>query len=242
MRIAPRRGDGDTRRFLPADRSACPFNGGLPAAVLPPAQLRTSMLARHSRRILTQNRAFVRFEGRRFWRPRGNACFDIRQLVYSKMTKPGRPARLKGAPCGWIRRASKAAAALMSQPRHQYPPWSQGRDPRPELLQQLREHGFLVGEEADRVLCLPAPNYPQLYDADTLCSVLGTPTPAASGAKVDRDGCVFPAPKNPAPIQFGSRGTSHRPRARRTWALVTRLGRVAVLRRDSPQRRDILSQ
>jgi hypothetical protein len=41
------------------------------------------MFARHSRRSLTQNGAFGRFEGRRFWRPRGKACFDIRQLVYS---------------------------------------------------------------------------------------------------------------------------------------------------------------
>ena len=63
VRIAPRRGDGDTRRFLPADRRACTFNGGLPAAVLPPAQLRTPMLARHSRPILTQNRAFGVLKG-----------------------------------------------------------------------------------------------------------------------------------------------------------------------------------
>jgi len=82
----PEGGDGDTRRFLPADRSACPFNGGLPAAVLPLAQLRTPMLARHSRRFPTQNRASVRFEGRRFWRLRGKACFDIRQLVYYSFT------------------------------------------------------------------------------------------------------------------------------------------------------------
>jgi hypothetical protein len=82
VRIAPSRGDGDTRHFPPAYRRACRFNGGLPAAVLPLAQLRTPMFARHSRRVLTQNRAFGRFEGRRFWRPRGKACFDIRQLVY----------------------------------------------------------------------------------------------------------------------------------------------------------------
>jgi len=86
VRIAPRRGDGDTRRSPPADRRACPFIGWLPAAVLPPAQLRTPILARHSRRFLTQNRAFGRFEGRRFWRSRGKAFFDIRQLVYC-MTK-----------------------------------------------------------------------------------------------------------------------------------------------------------
>jgi len=33
VRIAPRR--GDTRRFPPANRCACPFNGGLIAALLP---------------------------------------------------------------------------------------------------------------------------------------------------------------------------------------------------------------
>jgi len=84
-----RRGDGDTRRFRTAYRRACPFNGGLPAAVLPPAQLRTPMIARHSRRFLTQNRAPGRFEGRKFWRPRGKACFDIRQLVYSLLPSSG---------------------------------------------------------------------------------------------------------------------------------------------------------
>jgi len=36
--------------FPPAYRRACPFKGGLPAAVLPPAQLRTPMFAQHSRR------------------------------------------------------------------------------------------------------------------------------------------------------------------------------------------------
>jgi len=40
------------------------------------------MFARHSRRFLNQNRAPGRFEGRKFWRLRGKACFDIRQLVY----------------------------------------------------------------------------------------------------------------------------------------------------------------
>jgi len=58
------------------------FNGGLPAAVLPPAQLRTPMFARQSRRFPTLNRAPGRFEGRKSWRPSGKACFDIRQLVY----------------------------------------------------------------------------------------------------------------------------------------------------------------
>ena len=68
VRIAPRRGGGDTRRFTPAYRRACPFKGGLPATVLPPPQFRTPLFARHSRRFITQNKAFGRFEGRKFWR------------------------------------------------------------------------------------------------------------------------------------------------------------------------------
>ena len=69
------------------------------------------------------------------------------------------------------------------------------------------------------------------YDAATLGSVLGTASPADSGAKFDRDGCVFPPRKHV--FQFGLRGTGHRPSACRTWPLASRLGRVAVLRRAS---------
>jgi len=91
--VPQRRGGGDTRRFRTAYRRACPFNGRLPAAVLPLAQARAPIVARHSRRFLTQNRAPGRFEGRKFWRPRGKHCFDIRQLVYSTYTSGSKQLR-----------------------------------------------------------------------------------------------------------------------------------------------------
>ena len=48
------------------------------------------MFARQSRRFPTQNRATGRFEGRKLWRPRGKACFDIRQRVwlYTRVSPP----------------------------------------------------------------------------------------------------------------------------------------------------------
>jgi len=78
MPAPQRRGGGDTRRFPTVHRRACPFNGGLPAAVLPPAQLRKPMFARHSRRFPTQDRAPGRLEGPIFWRSRVRAC-----LIYA---------------------------------------------------------------------------------------------------------------------------------------------------------------
>ena len=76
VRIAPRSGGGDTHRFFHASRRACPFKGGLSAAVLPPPQLRTPMFARQSRRFTTQNRASGRFEGPKFWRFAREGRFD----------------------------------------------------------------------------------------------------------------------------------------------------------------------
>ena len=83
VRIAPRRGGGDTRRFNPAYRRACPFKGGLPAAVLPPPQLRTPLFARHSRDSSLKTELSGVLKGVNFGASRGKARFDIRQLVYA---------------------------------------------------------------------------------------------------------------------------------------------------------------
>jgi hypothetical protein len=64
---AQQRGSGDTRRSLPARRHECLYKGGLSAAVLPPPTLRTSLLARHSRRFTTETSLSF------YWRPKSSA-------------------------------------------------------------------------------------------------------------------------------------------------------------------------
>ena len=126
------------------------------------------------------------------------------------------------------------AAPLMSRPRHDPSPWARSSAAQNALNVELWEGGYtgyLPPTERE------GPNYPYIWSMGTLCDVIEQPTPFASGAEYDRDGCVFPSPNPNASFwwyrQTVARSTSTGVLSVRSLASLVLVGRDASRLRAS---------